>query len=79
MNRSMVMISIFIAAFLAAAESLIVTTAMPKIVGSLQGIELMNGVFTVYLLASTVTVLIFGKLSDLYGRKLIFTVGAVFF
>lgn len=79
MNRSMVMISIFIATFLAAAESSIVTTAMPKIVGSLQGIELMNGVFTVYLLASTVTVLIFGKLSDLYGRKLIFTVGAVFF
>ncbi|MDR9854370.1 MDR family MFS transporter [Paenibacillus sp. VCA1] len=79
MNRSMVMISILIATFLAAAESSIVTTAMPKIVGSLQGIELMNGVFTVYLLASTVTVLIFGKLSDLYGRKLIFTVGAVFF
>ncbi|GIN58962.1 hypothetical protein J8TS2_32810 [Lederbergia ruris] len=51
MNRSMVMISIFVATFLAAAESSIVTTAMPKIVGSLQGIKLMNGVFTVYLLA----------------------------
>ncbi|WP_260982228.1 MDR family MFS transporter [Paenibacillus sp. 32O-W] len=78
-NRSMVMISIFVATFLAAAESSIVTTAMPKIVASLQGIELMNGVFTVYLLASTVTVLIFGKLSDLYGRKLIFAVGAAIF
>ncbi len=55
---------------MAAIEGTIVSTAMPTIVSQLDGIELMNWIFSVYLLTSAVTVPIYGKLSDLYGRKI---------
>jgi MFS family permease len=52
-----------------AIETTVVTTALPTVVGELQGLELYPWVFSAYLLSSTVTVPIFGKLADLYGRK----------
>lgn len=62
-----------------ALEGTVVTTAMPTIVGELQGVTLYPWVFSVYLLASTTTVPIYGKLADLYGRKPVFLVGLVVF
>jgi MFS family permease len=62
-----------------ALEGTVVTTAMPTIVGELQGVTLYPWVFSVYLLTSTTTVPIYGKLADLYGRKPVFLVGLVLF
>lgn len=78
-NRTLVMLAMMVSTFLAAIEGTIVSTAMPIIAGELQGIKLMNWVFSVFLLLSAVTVPIFGKLSDLFGRKKIFLVGTIVF
>ncbi|GIN85950.1 MFS transporter [Heyndrickxia sporothermodurans] len=78
-NTKTVTIALFVATFLTAIEGTIVSTAMPTIVSELKGLELMNWVFAIYLLTSAVTVPIFGKLSDLYGRKAIFLIGTVIF
>nr|WP_245595225.1 MDR family MFS transporter [Fictibacillus gelatini] len=78
-NRKVVMIALMMATFLTAIEGTIVSTAMPKIVSDLKGIELMNWVFSIFLLISATAVPIFGKLSDLFGRKSIFIVGTLIF
>ncbi|MBE3562014.1 MAG: MFS transporter, partial [Ktedonobacteraceae bacterium] len=65
--------------FLAALDATIVATAMPSIVGKLGGITLYSWVFSAYLLTSTTTVPIYGKLADLYGRKPVFLVGSGLF
>src|SRR5436853_7344140 len=64
---------------LAALDTTIVGTALPSIVGKLGGISLYSWVFSVYLLTSTTTVPIYGKLADLYGRKRIFLSGTAIF
>ena len=64
---------------LAALDNTIVGTAMPSIISQLNGFERYAWVTTAYLLTSTIAVPIFGKLSDLYGRKWIYLGGAVFF
>ena len=56
---------------LASLDSTIVATALPTIVGSLGGIEQLSWVVTAYLLASTITTPVAGKLGDVYGRKLV--------
>jgi EmrB/QacA subfamily drug resistance transporter len=71
-NRTAVVVAVMLANFLAAIDVSIVGTAMPTIIGTLSGLSLMSWVFSAFLLASTVTVPIYGKLSDLYGRKIIF-------
>ncbi len=55
--------------FLAALDNTIMVTIMPTVIGSLGGLELYSWAFSSYLLASTVTVILFGKLSDLFGRR----------
>jgi len=55
--------------FLAALEATVVGTAMPTVIASLGGLELYSWVFSAYLLASTVTVPAWGKLSDIHGRR----------
>jgi EmrB/QacA subfamily drug resistance transporter len=67
------------ALLLAALDQTIVGTAMPRIIAELQGFERYAWVTTAYLLTSTASVPIFGKLSDLYGRKLFLVVGVVLF
>jgi EmrB/QacA subfamily drug resistance transporter len=57
---------------LAALDQTIVATALPKIVGDLGGITQYSWVFTAYMLTSTVTVPLYGKLGDAYGRKNLF-------
>jgi len=55
--------------FLASMESTVVATAMPTIVGQLGGLEHYSWVFSAFMLASTTTVPLYGKLSDIYGRR----------
>lgn len=73
------MVGVMLAILLSALDQTIVATAMPRIVSELQGLEHLSWVFTSYMLASTVTVPIYGKLSDIYGRKWFFFGGIVIF
>ncbi|WP_125764881.1 MDR family MFS transporter [Companilactobacillus hulinensis] len=68
-NVAIVTTAIFIATFMTAVEGTIVSTAMPTIIGSLHGVKLMNWVFSIYLLMTAVSTPIYGKLSDIIGRK----------
>ncbi|MBA2394566.1 MAG: MFS transporter [Ktedonobacteraceae bacterium] len=72
-------IALMLGMALAALDTTIVGTAMPSIVGKLGGITLYSWVFSIYLLTSTTTVPIYGKLADLYGRKPLFLFGATLF
>ena len=64
---------------LAALDQTIVATALPRIVGDLGGISQYSWVFTAYMLTSTVTVPLYGKLGDAYGRKNLFLFAIVVF
>lgn len=68
-----------LAMFLSALDSTIVATAMPKIVKELGGLSSLSWVFTAYMLTSTISVPLYGKLSDLYGRKIFFVSGIIIF
>jgi EmrB/QacA subfamily drug resistance transporter len=78
-RRTLVLAACLMGTFMAAVESTIVATAMPTIVGDLRGFSLFSWVFTVYLLAQAVSIPIYGRLADLYGRKRMFFVGAGLF
>src|SRR3954468_649038 len=64
---------------LAALDQTIVATALPTIVGDLGGLAHISWVVTAYLLASTVTGPLYGKLGDLYGRKIVLQTAIVIF
>ena len=74
-----IVIALMLGMSLAALDTTIVGTALPSIVGKLGGLALYSWVFSVYLLTSTTTVPIYGKLADLYGRKPIFLFGSALF
>lgn len=78
-NRRIVVIAIMLGTFLAALDTTIVGTAMPTIIGELGGISLYSWVFSAYLLTSTTTIPIYGRLADLYGRKPLFLIAAALF
>lgn len=78
-QKRITLISLLVVFLLAALSQNIVGTAMPRIVEDLNGFNLYAWVTTSYLLASTVMVPIYGKLSDLYGRKPILIFGVVVF
>src|ERR1700741_5258764 len=71
--------ALMIVFLLSALDQTIVSTAMPTIIRELNGLNLYAWVTTSYLLTSTVMVPIWGKLGDLYGRKLILIIGIVIF
>lgn len=64
---------------LSSLDQTIVSTAMPTVIADLHGLSLYSWVFSIYMLTSTTSVPIFGKLADLYGRRLIYLVGMGFF
>lgn len=70
---------LMLAMLLAALDSTIVATALPTIVGDLGGLEHLSWVVTAYLLAQTVVTPLYGKLGDLYGRKIVFQTAIVVF
>lgn len=78
-RRMYTVFALMLANFLTAVDVTIVDTAMPRIVGSLGGFSLMTWLVSAYMLSSTATVPVYGKLADLYGRKKTFTIGAVIF
>ena len=61
--------------FIGALEATVVGTAMPTVIASLGGLNYYSWVFSAYLVTSTVTVPVWGKLSDLYGRRLLYQIG----
>jgi EmrB/QacA subfamily drug resistance transporter len=77
--KILVLIGLMLGMALASLDATIVGTAMPSIVGKLGGFDLYSWVFSVYLLTSTTSVPIYGKLADLYGRKPIFVFGTALF
>src|SRR5271170_2891885 len=64
---------------LAAIDQTIVATAMPRIIAQLNGFDRYAWVTTAYLLTVTASIPIFGRLSDLFGRKWVLLAGAIFF
>jgi EmrB/QacA subfamily drug resistance transporter len=78
-RRRFVTAACMIAQFMAAVESTIVATAMPTIVAQLGGFRYFSWVFTAYLLTQAVTIPIYGRLADIYGRKRVFYAGVGLF
>ncbi|HMN00422.1 MAG TPA: MFS transporter, partial [Anaerolineales bacterium] len=64
-----VTLGIMLSLFMASMESTVIATAMPTIIGQLGGLEHYSWVFSAFMLASTATVPLYGKLSDLFGRR----------
>ena len=82
MSRNRVILvtaGIMLSLFLASMESTVVATAMPTIVGQLGGLEHYSWVFSAFMLASTTTVPLFGKLSDIYGRRNLYVIAMALF
>lgn len=75
----LVLIGLLLGVLLEALDGTIVGTAMPRIVSDLGGITLLGWVFSAYILTSTVTTPIYGKLSDLYGRMPFYLAGMAIF
>ncbi len=74
-----VMAGLMAGIFLAALDQSIVGTALPRIVSDLGGLEQLSWVVTAYLLTSTAATPLWGKISDLYGRRLIFQIAIIIF
>jgi EmrB/QacA subfamily drug resistance transporter len=74
-QKVLIMVAIMSAMFFAAVNMTIVGTALPKIVSQIGGMEYFDWVFTVYMLTSTITAMLVGKLSDIYGRKIFILIG----
>lgn len=68
-NRPLTVVAVMLAVFMSALEITVVSTAMPTVVGDLGGVSLYAWVFTAYVVVSTVSMPMAGKLADLYGRK----------
>ena len=73
------MVALMLAMALAAMDSTIVATAIPQIVGDLGGFSLFSWLFSIYLLIQTITIPVYGKLADIYGRKPIIIFGIIVF
>ncbi len=73
-NARAIALAAAVATCLAGLDLAVVSTAMPTVVGQLGGVDLYAWTFTAYLLSSTASVLVYGRLADLYGRKRMFLV-----
>ncbi|MCZ2292591.1 MAG: MFS transporter, partial [Burkholderiales bacterium] len=78
-SRGWILAALMCTMMLAAMDTTIVSTAIPQIAGELGGFALFSWVFSIYLLAQTVTIPIYGKLADLVGRKPVLVVGTLVF
>ncbi|MBI4815392.1 MAG: MFS transporter [Deltaproteobacteria bacterium] len=78
-NRRVTVVGLVLVSFMAALEATVVGTAMPSVVADLGDIALYGWVGASYLLASTVTIPIYGKLADIYGRKPVLLFGIALF
>lgn len=78
-DRQLVTAAVLLGMFLAAVEATAVAAAVPTAVGEMGGVARYSWVFSAYLLASTTTVPLYGKLADLYGRRRIYHVAVALF
>ncbi|CDZ35780.1 MFS transporter [Neorhizobium galegae] len=78
-NRALVIAAVMASMAMIAIEATIVSTAMPQIAAQLGQLNLYSWVFSSFLLAQTATTVVFGKLSDIYGRKPIILLGTAIF
>ncbi|WP_168411822.1 MDR family MFS transporter [Erwinia amylovora] len=78
-HRHWVLVASMLAMFMAAIEVTIVATAMPTIIAQLGGFSQFGWVFSIYLLTQTISVPIYGRLADLWGRKRVFFIGTGLF
>lgn len=78
-RRGAVVAALMLSMALAALDSTVVSTAVPQIVGDLGGFSVFSWLFSGYLLAVTVTLPVYGKLSDTFGRKPVLVAGAALF
>lgn len=78
-HKRWVLLALMLTMMLAAMDITIVSTVVPQIVEDLGGFSKFTWVFSIYLLAQTITIPIYGKLSDLYGRKKILVFGVLVF
>ncbi len=78
-QRRAVLLALSLVTVLASFEATVVSTAMPTIIGELEGLPLYSWVFAVYLLTTTITMPLYGRLADLHGRRLILLVAIVIF
>ncbi|NRF90025.1 MFS transporter [Paenibacillus frigoriresistens] len=70
-----IIVGLMLGMLLGALDQTIISTAMPTVIRDLGGIAMYSWVFSIYMLTSTTSMPIFGKLADLYGRKRIYLVG----
>jgi EmrB/QacA subfamily drug resistance transporter len=78
-GRRKVTVALLVSMMVAAVEQLIVSPAMPTVIANLKGFNIYPWVISAYLLAATVSVPIYGKLADLFGRKPVLIFGLVLF
>src|SRR5580765_6023604 len=78
-RRWAVTVGLLLGMFLAALEATVVSTAMPTVVASLGGLNHYSWVFSAYLLTSTASVPLWGRLSDLYGRRRLYLLAITLF
>ena len=78
-SHRILLLAISLMLLLAALDQTIVSTALPTIVSDLGGLDQLSWVVTAYILASTVSAPLYGKLGDLYGRKIVMQVAVIIF
>ncbi|MBL4931880.1 DHA2 family efflux MFS transporter permease subunit [Clostridium paridis] len=78
-KRSILIVGLLLGIFFSSLDQTIVGTAMPRIIGDLGGLSIMAWVTTAYLLTSTTVVPIAGKMSDLFGRRIMYVGGIIIF
>ncbi|MGH8126750.1 MAG: MDR family MFS transporter [Gammaproteobacteria bacterium] len=78
-SRRWILAALMLTMMLAAMDTTIVSTAIPQITGDLGGFALFAWVFSIYLLTQTVSIPVYGKLADLYGRKPVLIIGTLIF
>jgi EmrB/QacA subfamily drug resistance transporter len=75
----MLLLGLMLGVLLSALDQTIVGTSLPQIIANIGGFEHLAWVFTAYMLSSVVMIPIAGKLSDLYGRRIVFLSGMMIF
>lgn len=76
---ALIFIALMLTMFLASLSQMVLSSAQPTIVGELNGVELLSWISAAYLLASTVTMPIYGKISDVFGRKPLIIIAILLF
>ena len=78
-QRRLILLGTLLGMLVAAINQTTVTTVLPAIAADLHGLDLYTWVFTISMLASAVAVPVFGKMSDLYGRRNLYIAGSTIF